>query len=358
MNQPVKDTLSIVDDMRIEEISEIVTPKELVKKYPLDEKTAEFISVSRIAVSNIINLKDDRLLVITGPCSIHNTEEALEYAKLLQSIQDKNPHLFLVMRTYFEKPRTTVGWKWLLNDPYLDDSCDINTGLEVGRELLLKINQMGIPTAVEFLDTITPQYIGDLVSWWAIGARTTESQEHRKLVSGLSMPVWFKNGTTGDIQIAVDAIKSSRWNHTFLSVTKEGLVAKVKTAGNPDGHMILRGGSTGPNYSQEHISLVDEKLHKAGIKTWIIIDASHANSDKNHKNQPIVSQNIANQIAAWNKKIVWIMIEWNLEEWNQPLSDNLKYWVSITDACVDWETNENMIYELNQSVENRKKLTK
>lgn len=358
MIQPVKDTLSIVDDTRIDDISEIISPKVLVRKYPLDEQTADFITISRNAVSNIINLTDPRLLVITWPCSIHNVDEALDYAKLLKEIQDKNPHLFLVMRTYFEKPRTTVGWKWLLNDPYLDDSCDINAWLEMWRELLLKINQMWIPTAVEFLDTITPQYIWDLVSWWAIGARTTESQEHRKLVSGLSMPVWFKNGTTGDLQIAIDAIKSSKGSHTFLSVTKEWQVAKVRTSGNPDGHIILRGGSDCPNYSSEHIAKVDEKLTKAGVKTGIVVDFSHANSKKDHKNQPLVSHDIAEQIIAGNKKIVGVMIEWNINEGNQPLSDNLKYGVSITDACVDWNTNVQMIDELNNAVWIRNSLTK
>lgn len=358
MIQPVKDTLSIVDDMRVDEISEIVTPKELVRKYPLSEQTADFIWLSRTAVSNIINLKDERLLVITWPCSIHNVEEALDYARLLKEVQEKNPHLFLVMRTYFEKPRTTVWWKGLLNDPYLDDSCDINAGLEMWRELLLKINEMWIPTAVEFLDTITPQYIGDLVSWWAIGARTTESQEHRKLVSWLSMPVGFKNGTTGDIQIAIDAIKSSKWQHTFLWATKEWRIAKVKTSGNQDGHMILRGGSDGPNYSAEHIAKVDEKLTKAGVKTGIVVDFSHANSKKDHKNQPLVSLDISKQIIAGNKKIVWVMIEWNIHEWNQPLSDNLKYGVSITDACVNWETNIEMLNQLNNAVSQRNSLTK
>ncbi|MDD2907914.1 MAG: 3-deoxy-7-phosphoheptulonate synthase [Candidatus Gracilibacteria bacterium] len=349
MNQPIKDTLSIVDDKRIEGIEEIITPKKLVEKYPLDQKTADFIELSRNATSNIIHLDDPRLLVITGPCSIHNPEEALEYAELLKKVQEINPHLFLVMRTYFEKPRTTVGWKGLLNDPYLDDSCDINSGLEIARKLLLEINKMGIPTAVEFLDTITPQYIGDLVTWGAIGARTTESQEHRKLVSGLSMPVGFKNGTTGDLQIAVDAIKSARGNHSFLSVTKEGRVAKVKTSGNPDGHIILRGGANGTNYDEKSIEETSTKLDKAGVKTGIIVDFSHANSSKNHNNQPIVCEDIAKQLEIGNKRIVGVMIESNINEGNQPLSDNLKYGVSITDACVDWKTNDEMLARLNNA---------
>lgn len=347
MNQPIRDTLSVVDDKRIDEITEIITPKELVERFPLDEKTANFIELSRNATSNIIQLNDPRLLIITWPCSIHNPEEALEYAELLKSVQEKNPHLFLVMRTYFEKPRTTVGWKWLLNDPHLDDSCDIDSGLKIARELLLKINKMWIPTAVEFLDTITPQYIGDLVTWWAIWARTTESQEHRKLVSWLSMPVWFKNGTTWDLQIAVDAIKSARWNHSFLSVTKEWKVAKVKTSWNPDWHIILRGGANWTNYDTENIKTTTAKLDKAWIKTGIIVDFSHANSLKDHRNQPKVCDDVAEQIEAWNKRIVWVMIESNINEWNQPLSDSLKHWVSITDACVNWQTNDEMLDRLN-----------
>ena len=355
MIQPIKDTLSVVDDTRIDNIEKISSPKDLVEKYPLDEETTSFIEVSRNAVSNIVNLKDDRLLVITWPCSIHNPDEALEYAKLLQSIKQDNPHLFLVMRTYFEKPRTTVWWKWLLNDPHLDDSCDIDAWLHIARELLLKINKMWIPTAVEFLDTITPQYIWDLVTWWAIWARTTESQEHRKLVSWLSMPVWFKNSTSWDLQIAIDAIKSSKWKHSFLSITKKWEVAKVTTIWNQDSHIILRWWNDWPNYYKEDIQKTSLLLDKNQIKTWIIIDASHWNSKKDYKNQPIVSKDVANQIIAWNKKIVWIMIEWNLVEGNQPLSDDLAYWVSITDWCVNWETNKSMINDLNDAVLERNK---
>ncbi len=354
MNQPRNDTLSVVDDKRIDEITEIMTPKELVESLPLDEKTADFIELSRNATSNIIHLNDPRLLVITWPCSIHNPDEALEFAELLKWIQEKNPHLFLVMRTYFEKPRTTVGWKWLLNDPHLDDSCDINSGLKIARELLLKINKMWIPTAVEFLDTITPQYIGDLVTWWAIWARTTESQEHRKLVSGLSMPVWFKNWTTWDLQIAVDAIKSARWKHSFLSVTKWWTVAQVRTAGNPDWHIILRGWANWTNYDSKSIEETSQKLDKAWIKTGIVVDFSHANSSKDHRNQPKVCNDIAAQIEAWSKRIVWVMIESNLNEWNQSLSDNLLHWVSITDACVNWQINDEMLDILNTSAWKRK----
>lgn len=353
MNQPINDTLSIVDDTRVDEISEIITPKELIWKYPLDEEIVQFIDLSRKSVSNIINLTDPRLLVITWPCSIHNADEALEYAELLKKIQKNNHHLFLVMRTYFEKPRTTIWWKWLINDPHLDDSCDIKAWLEIARSLLLKINKMWIPTAVEFLDTITPQYIRDLVTWWAIWARTTESQEHRKLVSWLSMPVWFKNWTSWDIQIAIDAIKSASCSHTFLWTTKDWKVARIKTTWNPDWHIILRWWSSWPNYSKEHISEITDKLTKSWITTWIVVDFSHANSGKKHENQPIVCEDVARQIEDWNKKIVWVMIEWNINAWNQSFTpgkddkSKIKPWVSITDACVDWETNMKMIDRLN-----------
>lgn len=347
MNQPKKDTLSVVDDTRISEITEIITPKELVESLPLDEKTAEFIKLSRNATSNIIHLNDPRLLVITGPCSIHNTEEALEFAKLLKWVQEKNPHLFLVMRTYFEKPRTTVGWKWLINDPNMDESFDISSGLKIARKLLLKINEMWIPTAVEFLDNISPQYLADLVTWWAIWARTTESQIHRELASGLSMPIWFKNGTAWNTQVAIDAIKASKWKHTFLSVSKLWATSIVKTWWNPDWHIILRGWTNWTNYDAWCIEETSAKLDKAWVKTGIVVDFSHANSNKDYRNQPIVCEDVAAQIEAWSKRIVWVMIESNLNEWNQSLSDELLPWVSVTDACVNWQTNNEMLNRLN-----------
>lgn len=350
MIQPKNDTLSIVDDKRIENIEEITSPQELIERYPLDEKTANFIELSRASVSNIINLKDDRLIVITGPCSIHDPASAIEYAQKLQEVKKHNPHLFLVMRTYFEKPRTTVGWKGLLNDPYLDDTCNINDGLEIARNILLEINKMWIPTAVEFLDSITPQYIADLVSWGAIWARTTESQEHRKLVSGLSMPIGFKNGTSWALDVALHAIRSASAPHSFLSVTKSWQVAKVTTTGNQDSHIILRWWSEWPNYERSHIQKVSKLLEEQDTQTGIIIDASHGNSNKDYKNQPLVIRDIARQISDGERKIAWVMIEWHLYEWNQPLSDNLKYGVSITDACVDWDTNNDMLDELNDAV--------
>jgi len=340
------------DNTHILDIEEVTSPIDIISHYPLDEDTAKFIDTSRLIISNIINLKDDRLLVITGPCSIHNTEEALQIAEDIKELQAKNPHLYIVMRTYFEKPRTTVGWKGLLNDPDLDGSCDIEKWLKIWRELLLKINQMWVPTAVEFLDTISPQYIADLVHWGAIGARTTESQEHRKLVSGLSMPVGFKNGTKWNIDIAIDAIWASKQSHKFLWATKGWNIAQLTTAWNPDGHVILRGGSKWPNYSKSHINPVIDALRDTWIESGIIIDFSHANSGKKHENQTLVCTEVAKQIREWNKNIVWVMIESNISEgaqkhtpWKHDPKD-IKPWISITDACVSLETNKKMLNEL------------
>lgn len=365
MIQPKSDSLSLVDNQRIAQIETIVSPEEVVEAYPIDQQLADMITLHRQTISNIIHLKDDRLLVITWPCSIHNPLEALEYAKRLADVKEKNPHLYLVMRTYFEKPRTTIWWKWLINDPYLDESYDINAWLQIARKLLLEINKMWIPTAVEFLDTLTPQYIADIVSYGAIGARTTESQEHRKLVSGLSMPVGFKNGTLGNLDIATNAIRSANAPHTFLSVTKEWHIAKVTTTGNSDGHIILRGGKSWPNYDSVHIAHTKEVLESEKISSGIVIDVSHGNSEKNYQNQPKVVHNIANQVASGNRNIVWVMIEGNLESGNQSLDAVLKKskddilqrllpWVSITDGCVDWETNRKMLRVLDDAVVVRK----
>lgn len=355
------DILSVNDNKRVTDIEPLASPGEIIAESPLDEATANFISTSREIISQIIHMQDDRLLVITGPCSIHNPEEALEIASNLKALQEENPHLYIVMRTYFEKPRTNVGWKGLLNDPNLDKSFDIEKGLRVGRELLLKINQMGIPTAVEFLDTVTPQYIADLVHWGAIGARTTESQEHRKLVSGLSMPVGFKNGTKGNIDIAIDAIASAAAEneHKFPAITKDGRVAMISTAGNPDGHVILRGGSNGPNYGKSNVDPIIENLERKWVDTWIIIDCSHANSEKDYRKQPNVSANVAKQIAAGNTRITGVMIEANIGEGAQkfnPATDNpadIKPGISITDSCVSLETNASMLQELNNATKTR-----
>lgn len=352
----IKDTTSMVDDKRIIDIEEITSPETLIKQYPLDKKTESFILTSRQIISDIISLKNDRLAVITWPCSINDPKLALDIAKKIVELKEVFPNLYPIMRVYFEKPRTTIWWKWLINDPFLDDSCDIEEWLKIARELLLKINQMWVPTAVEFLDVINPQYFADLVHWWAIWARTTESQIHRELASGLSMPVWFKNGTNWDIQIAIDAIKAAEWSHRFISNTKVWKTARITTAWNPDWHIILRWWNNWTNYDRISVSNTIDRLEKAWIENWIIIDFSHANSQKNHKNQPIVSEKVATQIAEWNKKIVWVMIESNLKEWAQshtPWKDdpkNIEYGVSITDKCVDWETNLEMMKKLNEAV--------
>jgi len=356
MNQPVNDTLSSWDNLRIEEINEPITPIKLIYDLPLDKNINDFVEKSRCTVSDIVNMNDDRLLVITWPCSIHNRDEAIEYAKKLVEIKENNPNLFIVMRTYFEKPRTTLWWKGLVNDPDLDWTCNIDKWLYLARELLIEINKMWIPTSTEFLDTLTPQYFADLISWWAIWARTTESQEHRKLVSWLSMPVGFKNWTTWDIKIAIDAIWASKSSHIFLWANKEGKIATMKTSWNPDWHIILRWWSGGPNYKEEYIIDATICLNNAWINTGIIVDFSHANSEKDHKRQWVVAQNISNQIKAWDTRIVWVMIEWNLQEWAQsytPWIDDkskLKQWVSITDKCVGWKINNKILSLLNNAV--------
>jgi len=321
MNQPVHDTLSDPDDERIEEITKIIPPIDLVAKFPLDAHTVEHIQKSRQIVTNIIHGKDSRLLVVSGPCSIHNRDEALEYAHKLRDLQEQQKHIFLVMRTYFEKPRTTVGWKWLINDPDLNDECQIEKWLHIARKLLLDINKLWVPTAVEWLDVTTPQYISDLVTWWAIGARTTESQEHRKLASGLSMPVGFKNGTDGNIWVATDAVQCAQNGHTFIGLTKYGYSAQVDTSGNEDGHIILRGGKK-PNHTPKKVQDAGKLLDKKRIPTGLIIDVSHGNSKKDYRNQPKVTTSVAKQIAKGNKKIVGVMIEWHLNEWKQDLPKN------------------------------------
>jgi len=355
MNQPINDTLYRWDNLRIEEINIPISPVKLISDLPLDVKGNKFVEDSRQIVSNIVNMRDSRLLVITGPCSIHNRYEAIEYAKKLKEVKDENPNLFIVMRTYFEKPRTTIWWKGLINDPDLDWSCDIDKWLFLARELLLEINKMWIPTAVEFLDTLTPQYFADLISWWAIWARTTESQEHRKLVSWLSMPVWFKNWTTWDVKVALDAIGAAKASHVFLSSNKSWQLATIKTSWNPDGHLILRWWSTWPNYKEEFIIDASIWIDKSNIDTGIIVDFSHANSSKDYKRQGVVAMDIAHQIESWDKKIVWVMIEGNLEEWAQSFTpwiddkSKLKPWISITDWCIGWDINKKILWKLNNA---------
>ena len=346
------------DNLKIYSEETMITPKELKKKYNA-EIVSEHISDSRKIISNIINWEDDRLLVISWPCSIHNIEEWLEYAKKLAQLKEKFPKLFIVMRTYFEKPRTTIWWEWLINDPKLDWSFDIDLWLEKARSFLFEVNKLWLATATEFLDPITAQYIADLVSWWAVWARNTENQNNRHMASGLSMSIWFKNATSWDINIAKDAIIASNNPHNFLWINNDGCVRKIKTKWNHDSHLILRWWKSWPNYSEFHIEQSSKILEESWIETWIIVDASHANSEKNHKKQIIVCKDIANQLKNGNRKIVWIMLESNLAPWNQkfnPLTDdknNLIYWTSITDACEDLKGSEEIFELLNDATKKR-----
>ncbi|USH04223.1 3-deoxy-7-phosphoheptulonate synthase AroG [Grimontia kaedaensis] len=344
------------DDVRISKIKELLPPVAVLEKFPATENASETVFNARQAIHNILNDKDDRLLVIIGPCSIHDPEAAVEYGKKLKVIRDKlSDKLEIVMRVYFEKPRTTVGWKGLINDPYLDNSFKLNDGLRMGRKLLLDITDMGLPTAGEFLDMITPQYMGDLISWGAIGARTTESQVHRELASGLSCPVGFKNGTDGNIKIATDAIRSAESPHHFLSVTKFGHSAIVETAGNEDCHIILRGGKE-PNYSADHVAAITEQLDSAKLRNKLMIDFSHANSSKQYKRQLVVGEDVANQVAGGNDAIFGVMIESHLVEGRQDLIDGQAptYGQSITDACIGWEDTEKVLNILADAVQERR----
>jgi len=336
------------DDVRINQIKELLPPIALMEKFPASEKTTKTVVEGRNAIHNILNNHDPRLLVIIGPCSIHDPKAALAYAdKLVQLRQKYKDKLEIVMRVYFEKPRTTVGWKGLINDPMLDNSCKINEGLRLARKLLVDINLKGLPTAGEYLDMITPQYIADLMSWGAIGARTTESQVHRELASGLSCPVGFKNGTDGSIKVAIDAIGAASSPHHFLSVTKFGHSAIVETVGNKDCHVILRGGKT-PNYDAENIIDVTNTLEIAGLNNKIMVDFSHANSNKQFKRQMIVCDDICEQIKQGNQNIFGVMVESFLEEGNQKLTDGKAqvFGQSITDACIGWDETELLLEKL------------
>ena len=329
------------DDLRIRSQHPLLTPALVLQDLPASEKATEVVTTARKDAAKVISGQDDRLMVIVGPCSVHDTKAALEYAALLQKEAAKHAaDLLVVMRVYFEKPRTTVGWKGLINDPQVDGSFRINDGLRLARGLLAQIAEMGLPSATEFLDPITPQYVADLVSYGAIGARTTESQIHRELASGLSMPVGFKNGTDGSIQVAVDACLSARSSHWFPSVTKEGVVAIFQTSGNPDAHIILRGGSrTGPNYGAEFVTDASARIQKAGLTSRLVIDCSHGNSSKDHRRQPLVAADIAAQVAAGSRVIAGVMIESHLVEGRQDWKgkDASAYGCSITDACISFQ---------------------
>ncbi|MEE4278560.1 MAG: 3-deoxy-7-phosphoheptulonate synthase [Halieaceae bacterium] len=319
----------------------LATPAALKTEVPLTEEIAARVRGDRQTVFDILDRRDHRLLVVVGPCSIHDTDAALDYARRLRALAvELEDTLFIVMRAYFEKPRTTVGWKGLINDPYLDDSFCIEEGLGIARGLLRDVVAMGLPVATEALDPISPQYIQDLIAWSAIGARTTESQTHREMASGLSSAVGFKNGTDGGLTVALNALKSASRPHRFLGINSQGQVSVFTTRGNAYGHVVLRGGGGGPNYDSVHVSLCEDALREAGLAENIMVDCSHANSNKNPALQPLVADNVANQIVAGNRSLMGLMIESNINEGSQPLApkDELAYGVSLTDGCIGWET--------------------
>ena len=334
-------TFSRTDDVRIRSISELLPPIAHLYELPISEAAADLVETTRHQIAGLVHGRDQRLLVIIGPCSIHDPKAALEYAQRLLPLRKKyEKELLIVMRVYFEKPRTTVGWKGLINDPYLNGTFDINFGLRQARRLLLDLNNLGMPASTEFLDMITPQYYADLISWGAIGARTTESQVHRELASGLSCPVGFKNGTDGNLKIAIDAIGAASHPHHFLSVTKAGHSAIVHTAGNPDCHVILRGGKE-PNYSAEHVKAAAEQLAKAGVTPKLMVDFSHANSRKDYTRQMEVARDVAAQLQNGEQNIMGIMVESHLVEGRQDKPET--YGQSITDACIGWDATEELL---------------
>jgi len=343
-----------VEDLNIESNSVLISPDALKAEMPISEKAAEAVMQGRSVVRDILDRKDPRLFVVVGPCSIHDTEAAIEYGKKLVELQEKvKDSLYLVMRVYFEKPRTTVGWKGLINDPDLNDSFEIEKGLHTARKLLLDLSEMGLPLATEALDPISPQYMQDLISWSAIGARTTESQTHREMSSGLSCAVGFKNGTDGGLEVATNALKSVSAPHRFLGINESGQVSIVHTKGNQYGHVVLRGGGGKPNYDSVNVALCEQALDKAGLANNIMIDCSHANSSKDPALQPLVAENATNQIIDGNKSIVGLMIESNLAWGNQSIPadlSQLEYGVSVTDACIDWETTEKCLVEMNEKL--------
>ena len=339
-----------VHNVNVDSQNVLITPEQLKRSLPMSEAVKANLADSRKVIENILDGKDHRLFVVVGPCSIHDTEAAMDYARRLRELADKvSDTLYIVMRVYFEKPRTTVGWKGLINDPYLDDSFKLEEGLQIGRKLLLDILELGLPTSTEALDPISPQYLQDLISWSAIGARTTESQTHREMASGLSSSVGFKNGTDGGLTVATNALNSVANPHRFLGINRQGQVSVFTTRGNPYGHIVLRGGSSGPNYDSVHIRLCEEALEKAGVKQNIMVDCSHANSNKQPELQPLVVENVANQILEGNNSIVAIMVESNINAGNQSIPkslDELEYGVSVTDGCIDWEATETCLLEM------------
>lgn len=342
-----------LNNTRIRSEQMLIRPDELKTLFPLTKELANQIALSRQTIVNILSRNDPRLLIVCGPCSVHDPIAAMEYAHKLKKLSDElSEHLFIVMRVYFEKPRTTVGWKGMINDPHMDNSFDIESGLKKARKLLLDITEIGLPIATEALDPNTPQYIADLISWSAIGARTTESQTHREMASGLSMPVGFKNGTDGGLDVAINAMKSASMPHRFVGINQQGQVTVLQTLGNPHGHVILRGGKT-PNFDATHVAICEEQMKKSGLVPNLMIDCSHANSNKDYRNQPLVIDSVIEQIQNGNHSIIGVMIESHLFEGNQPSDlspEGFKYGVSVTDACISWDSTEPLLRKMEQDL--------
>ncbi len=337
----------ILENINVSAFDAMPTPAEIHQKLPLSAQAEATVSAGRDLLRNILDRKDHRLFVVVGPCSIHDPVAGLDYARRLKALADEvGDTLQIIMRVYFEKPRTTVGWKGYINDPFMDDSFQVNVGMEKARDFLLQVNELGLPAGTEALDPYGPQYYGDLITWTAIGARTTESQTHREMSSGLSTPVGFKNATSGDLTVATNAILSASRPHSFLGLNNEGRVAIVRTTGNPHGHVVLRGGDSGPNYDTVSVAVAEQAMVKAKLPTNIVVDCSHANSSKKPELQPLVMADVVNQIRAGNKSILGVMIESNIEAGNQPIPadlSQLKYGCSVTDGCVGWNTTEKML---------------
>ncbi len=339
-----------VDNLNVDNFSVLITPQGLKDKLPLTSSAIQTITTGRQVIRNILEGTDKRLFVVIGPCSIHDVDAAIDYAQRLKQLAEEvKDSIYIVMRVYFEKPRTTVGWKGLINDPDLNDSFQIEKGLHIARKLLIQLSELGLPLATEALDPISPQYLQDLISWSAIGARTTESQTHREMSSGLSCAVGFKNGTDGGLAVATNALKSVKHSHSFLGINANGEVSIIKTKGNHYGHLVLRGGGGKPNYDSVNIMRCEQSLKKSGLKANIMVDCSHENSSKDPAIQPLVARDIINQIVEGNKSIIGLMIESNIEFGNQKMTDNpadLKYGVSITDGCIDWQQTQDCILEM------------
>jgi 3-deoxy-7-phosphoheptulonate synthase len=342
---------STLNDIHVNEEHVLITPEQLREELPLKDPGRAFVKSARKTIADIIHKKDPRLLVISGPCSVHDVDGAKEYARELKKLHDTyQDTIYVVMRVYFEKPRTTVGWKGLINDPHMDGTFDVESGLRKARELLIYLTELGLPLATEALDPISPQYLAELFSWSAIGARTTESQTHREMASGLSMPIGFKNGTNGSLDVAINALQSAASSHRFMGINRQGQVSLIKTSGNPDGHVILRGGKQ-PNYDSVNISECEQVLAKHGLEPGIVVDCSHGNSNKDYRRQPLVATNVFNQIIEGNKSIIGIMLESNIKAGNQSSElaiADMEYGVSVTDACIDLDSTKTLLAQANE----------